>query len=170
MWPAISAVLRAPGIALPRYQNACCQTGSSRGPSGASMASSFPIPTPSTGALISSFGISRSSGTLTGPPRRSRPFAVSDAGTKGAGSGWGFAPVVCVVVGALVGGTRVGETRVGETGRALPPHAVSAVSIVATSAIVAVPPARATRVIDATGRSGRSARRDDARAYVVLGP
>ncbi len=36
-WPAIRAVLSAPGTALPRYQKACCQTGSAAGPIGASI-------------------------------------------------------------------------------------------------------------------------------------
>src|SRR5437667_446606 len=37
-----------PGTALPRYQNACCQTGSCAGPSGASITSVGVTPTPST--------------------------------------------------------------------------------------------------------------------------
>ena len=98
-----SAVLRAPGTALPRYQNACCQTGSLRGPSGASIALFFAIPTPNTDALMPSFGISRSSGTFTGPARRPRPFFVSPAGTNGPLPAAGdFAPG-CVVVDAVLG-------------------------------------------------------------------
>ena len=64
---------RSPGIPLPRYQNTFCHTGSAARPFGASITFSAVIPTPSTGALIWSDGIRSSSGTSTGPARRSRP-------------------------------------------------------------------------------------------------
>src|SRR4029078_6425821 len=119
MWPATSAVLRAPGIALPRYQKACCQTGSSAGPSGASIEFDDVIPTPSIEALIPSFGISRSSGTLTGPARRPSPFVVRAAGTNGCWCARGLVSEVACVVAALVGAAR-DDVCCG----AVPPHAV----------------------------------------------
>src|ERR1700694_661684 len=86
MWPAITAVLGAPGTALPRYQKASCQTGSLAGPIGASITFVEVIPPPTTGALIPSDGISNSNGTATGPARKPSPPAVSAAGTARGGT------------------------------------------------------------------------------------
>src|ERR1700730_12025454 len=86
MWPAIKAVLGAPGTALPRYQKASCQTGSLAGPIGASITFFVVIPTPSTGALTPSDGICSCNGTATGPARKLRPPAVSGAGTARGGT------------------------------------------------------------------------------------
>ena len=85
--PASRAVLSSPGMALPRYQKACCQTGSSAGPIGASITSSVDMPTPMTGTSTLSDGIRSSNGTATGPARMASPGSVRAAGTGRAAGG-----------------------------------------------------------------------------------
>src|SRR6202165_2394598 len=100
------AVVASPGIPPPRYQNTLRQTGSFADPVGVSITFLGVSPTPSTGALIRSEGIRSSTGTSTGPARRSIPGSTSGAWTRswladGAKAGWALA---CAEVVAGGGG------------------------------------------------------------------
>lgn len=130
MWPAITAVLSTPGTALPRYQNACCHTGSLIGPSGASMTSFGRTPTPTTVASTRNDGIRSWIGTGTGPERMSRPGGKSGAGTGNAGTGRARTGVRAGAAMRVV--VVVEET--APTPRFAPPQAPSA-AVVATIAI-----------------------------------